>query len=121
MPKIKRRQRRYVLCGTAVGSDPINHFRLIAGSNMPSELFHGETALRVNIPNGLKLTKYSCDPYSTTDDPRTLDELGYDFVIWDGGLKRWVVHNEFKGIRPCDISLQTARATVEGKRKGAAS
>lgn len=38
------------------------------------------SALRVNIPDDLILEKWSCDSYSTTTDPRTIDELGYDIL-----------------------------------------
>lgn len=95
---------RYVLNGTALGKDKISDFRLIAGNNITSP-YDGETALRVNIPDDLILTKYRCDPYSTTRDERTLEELGYDVLIWYQSEKKWKVHNEFKEMRPCDIHL----------------
>lgn len=40
-------------------------------------------ALRVNIPDDKVLTKYRLDPYSTTEDQRTLNELGYDVLMWN--------------------------------------
>lgn len=117
--KVKRSRYRYITNGTVVGSDPITHFRLIAGNNM-SVPYHGATALRVRIPKDLQLTKYSCDPYSTTNDKRTLDELGYDFMIRDETKKKWVIKNEFKGTRPCDVDLYVARESLE-KKVGALS
>lgn len=122
MPRQKRRQSRYryVMNGTAVGTDSIKQFRLIAGTNM-LDTYHGATALRVRIPKDLALTKYACDPYSTTDDTRTLDELGYDFMVRDNTKGKWVVRNEFKGKRPCDLTLLTTRAVLEKKKVGVPS
>lgn len=96
---------RYITNGVAIGKDKICDFRLIAGNNIKPS-YHGEVALRVNIPSDLILEKYSCDPYSTTEDQRTLEELGYDILIWYKKERRWKVHNEFKGIKPCDIRLR---------------
>lgn len=100
-----RKRYRYVLNGVAMGTDKLSRFRLIAANNIKPD-YDGETALRVNIPDDVKLIKYSCDPYSTTNDPRTLDELGYDVLIWRKEKRKWEVHNEFKGFQPCDITLR---------------
>lgn len=94
-------RRRYILCGVVAGTDKISDFRLIAANNMTSD--YKSTAIRVNIPDDMELTKYSCDPYSTTRDERTLDELGYDVLLWYPDEKKWKVHNEYKGTNPCDI------------------
>lgn len=93
---------RYVLNGTALGEHKISDFRLIAGNKIKPH-YNNEVALRVNIPDDLRLEKWSCDSYSTTDDKRTLNELGYDILIWNSEKKRWKVRNEFKGTRPYDI------------------
>lgn len=93
---------RYILNGTVLGSDKICGYRLIAGNNIKSD-YNGASALRVVIPDDMKLEKWSCDSYSTTDDERTLDELGYDVLIWNKKKKKWEIHNELKGIRPCDF------------------
>lgn len=82
----------------------ISNFRLIAANNIKPS-YNGESALRVNIPDDLNLEKLSCDSYSTTDDNRTLDELGYDIIIWDSKKNRWIKHNEYKGIMPCNFSI----------------
>lgn len=95
---------RYILNGIALGEDKICDFRLIAGNNIKPS-YNGKVVLRVNIPNDLELTKCKCDPYSTTEDSRTLVELGYDILIWYKKEKKWKVHNEFKGVKPCDIQL----------------
>jgi hypothetical protein len=103
---------RYVLCGTATGSDPISHFRLIAKNNLGDV----NSALRVRIPDDLVLTKYSCDSYSTTKDKRTLDDLSYDVMINFNG--RWKVCNKLKGVIPCDFHKELAKdgyhVTVHG-------
>lgn len=85
-----------------MGENKISDFRLVAG-NMIKPSHDGTSALRVNIPANLKLTKHSCDSYSTTDDNRTLDELGYDILIWDGNNKKWNMNNDLKGLNPCDF------------------
>ncbi|MFQ1027656.1 hypothetical protein JDW21_19205 [Bacillus subtilis] len=95
---------RYILNGCVLGEDKISDYRLIAGNNIKPS-YNGEVAIRVNIPDDLELTKYSRDPYSTTHDKRTIDELGYDVLIWNEGKSKWEIHNEFKGVRPCDIPL----------------
>lgn len=96
---------RYITNGIVLGDDKIGDFHLIAGNNIKPS-YNGKVALRVNIPGDLELTKYSCDSYSTTDDQRTLNELGYDILIWYKKEKKWKIHNEFKGVRPCDIDLK---------------
>lgn len=98
-----RKRYRYITNGVVIGEHKICGYRLIASTNMRSE--YKRVAIRVNIPSDLVLEKWSCDPYSTTDDERTLDELGYDVMIWNIKKKKWEIHNEFKGIRPCDIPL----------------
>lgn len=96
---------RYILNGCTLGGDKICDYRLIAGNNIKPS-YDGYIALRVNIPEDLKLTKYSCDPYSTTDDERTLDELGYDVMIWNLKKGKWEIHNEFKGTMPCEMGVR---------------
>lgn len=90
---------RYITSGIALGEHKISDFRLIGGNNINAEY----KALRVTIPDDLELEKLSCDSYSTTKDTRTLDELGYDVLIWSEKDRKWVAHNELKGVRPCDM------------------
>lgn len=54
---------RYILSGVVNPTDKLSDFRLIGGNNIS----HSLTAIRVMIPDDVKLTKYSCDNYSTTD------------------------------------------------------
>lgn len=93
---------RYVLSGLALGENKISDFRLIAG-NMIKPSYNGQSALRINIPEDLVLSKWISDSYSTTDDERTLNELGYDVLIWDGNKKKWNMNNDLKGLNPCDF------------------
>lgn len=82
---------RYISCGIAKSTDKISGFRLIGGSQLlPEE----RVVLRVIIPNDLKLSKYSCDNYSTTEDVRTLEELGCDVMIRVNG--KWIIKNDLK-------------------------
>ena len=82
---------RYISCGIAKSTDKISDFRLIGGNQLfPEE----RVVLRVVIPDDLKLSKYSCDSYSTTEDSRTLEELGCDVMIRING--RWIIKNNLK-------------------------
>lgn len=83
----KRKKRiRYILCGLAEPDEPINHFRLVAGSKISLETDH--QALRVVLPDDLVLDKCCCDSYSTTTDTRTLHELGATPIVRISG--RWI-------------------------------
>lgn len=97
---------RYILNGCVLGTDKISKYRLIAQNNIKPS-YDGSSALRVNIPEGFQLEKCSCDSYSTTDDKRTLDELGYDMLIWNKSKRKWTIHNELKGIMPCDFRFNS--------------
>ena len=91
---------RYISCGIAKSTDKISDFRLIGGS----QLFPEEgVVLRVVIPDDLKLSKYSCDSYSTTEDPRTLEELGCDVMIRING--RWIIKNNLKHLSINEIYM----------------
>lgn len=71
-------------------TDKICEFRLIShreinkGTNYP-----GKKIYRIKIPNDLQLKKWSCDTYATTEDTRTIEELGFDIIVimWDGKRK----------------------------------
>jgi len=81
---------RYITNGSCKPTDPICDFRLISHREIGKKTcVAGETLYRVCIPDDLHLEKYSCDSYSTTNDKRTIRELGYDIVMtmWDGKRK----------------------------------
>lgn len=111
-----RKKYRYILNGCVLGKDKICDYRLIGGNNIKAP-YDGAMAIRVNIPEDLELEKWNCDPYSTTYDERTLDELGYDVLVWDAYKKKWRIFNEFKGIRPCDVELHICRNKLRGDKK----
>lgn len=92
-----RKRYRYISCGAATHTDKISKFRLIGGN----QLIHKISVIRVEIPNDLKLTKYSCDNYSTTDDARTLDELGCDIMVRING--KFAIRNDLKRVQLGDI------------------
>lgn len=87
---------RYIFCGLVNGEDKISNFRLISSCTKYSL---GQL-IRVNIPDDLKLNHYSGDSYSTTNDNRTLDELGYDCYIFY--KSKWRKFNALKKYQPCD-------------------
>ena len=89
---------RYIFCGVVTGADKISDYRLISKCTKYS-LGH---CIRVNIPDDLKLYHYPGDGYSTTDDNRTLDQLGYDVIIFYKG--KWRIFNDLKQYQPCHWS-----------------
>lgn len=70
---------RYILSGLANPDEPISCFRLVAATMLRGDSDH--EALRVVLPDDLTLNKYTCDSYSTTEDARTLQELGATPVV----------------------------------------
>lgn len=87
---------RYIFTGLAEGYEPISNFRLIARCTK----YNCGQFIRVNIPDNLKLDHYPGDSYSTTEDKRTLNQLGYDcYFLFKG---QWRKFNELKKYRPCD-------------------
>lgn len=55
---------RYITCGLVSPEDRVAVFRLIAGNKLSSQ----GAAIRITIPNDLKLQKYTCDDYSTCEN-----------------------------------------------------
>lgn len=81
---------RYIISPQCRPEDAICAFRLISHRVIGLVAKEpGRTYYRVHIPEDLKLEKYSCDEYATTEDKRTLAELGCDAVMtmWDGSRK----------------------------------
>ncbi len=85
---------RYIFCGVVHGTDKISDFRLI--SKVTKYSLGG--CVRVNIPDDLKLNHFNSDSYSTTSDPRTLNELGWDCYIHYEG--KWRKFNWLKKVQP---------------------
>ena len=87
---------RYIFCGTAKGTDKICDYRLLSSCTK----YSCGSFIRVNIPDDMKLDTFPYDGYSTTDDQRTLDELGYDcYFLFNG---KWRKFNELKKYPPCE-------------------
>lgn len=79
---------RYITCGIAKISDRICDFRLITRQVFNTlSVYPMRTYYRVKIPDDMKLNKDWCDEYYTTDDTRTLEELGCELFLVDGNLK----------------------------------
>jgi len=87
---------KYIFCGLVKGSDKIRDFRLINSITK----YSGGHAIRVNLPNDVYLNYCPGDGYTTTRDNRTLDELGWDTIIFYKG--KWRKFNALKEYRPCD-------------------
>ena len=68
---------RYITCGVIHPTDKVSDFRLI-GIN---QVYGESDAIRIEIPDDLKLEKWSCDCYSTTEDKRTIADLNPAVVI----------------------------------------
>jgi hypothetical protein len=96
------KQYRYILSGLVSPEDKVSRFRLIAGNMIKSE-YVGATAVRIPVPDDMVLEKWRGDCYSTTDDTRTIEQLGFDMLVWTG--KRWLVRNELKGYQPHEITM----------------
>lgn len=87
---------RYITCGAVKATDKISKFRLVCNRQIKDD------AIRVHIPDDLILEKYSCDNYSTTEDNRTIEDLGYDVVCKLDG--KWIVMNELKSYQSYEFS-----------------
>lgn len=84
---------RYILCGVVWENTEICNYRLISKPTYSLGSF-----VRVNIPNDLSLSHYTGDGYSTTDDKRTVHELGCDCYILFKGC--WRKFNYLKKFEP---------------------
>lgn len=83
---------RYILADTPSLKGPISNFKLYP-SNKVGPM--SNLLVRVRIPEDMQLTKRSYAYYSIVQDPRTLDDLGYDVLVkFDS---KWKVQDEFKG------------------------
>lgn len=89
-----RQKYRYILNGLVSPKSRICDYRLIAGNQLGEGDGRNSAAIRVCIPDDMKLEKWSCDDYSTTEDERTIEELGYDVVVRING--QFIVRNDLK-------------------------
>ena len=89
---------RFIFSGLVSGEDKISDYRLISSVRRYSL---GQCVC-VNIPDDMEINHYPGDGYSTVDDDRTLDELGWDcYFLYKG---RWRKFNELKKYKPCEWS-----------------
>lgn len=80
---------RYITNSSCTPDSPISNFRLASHVEMSHlTLYAGRVFYRIEIPNDMQLTKYSCDNYSTTGDLRKIKDLNPVRIIvtWNG---RW--------------------------------
>lgn len=92
---------RYITNGSVKPSDKICDYRLIGGNQLKQSDGRNATVVRVRIPDDMKLTKYSCDNYSTTEDTRTLEELGCDYMVRING--KYIFRNDLKTMPIHDV------------------
>lgn len=81
---------RYITNSSCTPDSPISNFRLASHVEISRlTLYAGRVFYRVEIPADMKLEKYSCDNYSTTDDSRKIRDLNYVRIIvtWNGHWK----------------------------------
>lgn len=84
---------KYIFSGGVKGSDKISDYRLISSIRKYSL---GEV-IRVNIPDDLQIDHWKGDLYSTTNDSRTLDELGWDcYILYKGNWRKFDYLKQFK-------------------------
>lgn len=89
---------RFIFSGLVSGEDKVSDYRLIRSVRRYSL---GQCVC-VNIPDDMEINHYPGDGYSTVDDDRTLDELGWDcYFLYKG---RWRKFNELKKYKPCEWS-----------------
>lgn len=72
-----RKRYRYITSGMIKATDKISNYRLIS----LNQVYGYSDAIRIEIPDNLKLEKLSCDDYSTTEDERTIADLNPEVVL----------------------------------------
>lgn len=89
---------RYILSGGVMPSDRISDYRLVAPNQIRS------TMQAIRIPaDSLRLDKLCCDSYATTEDQRTIAEIGYDCMVRING--RLTVRNDLKPKSDCEMFM----------------
>lgn len=85
------RRYRYIL-SECKPSDSVNRFRLVSSAYIGALAREpGRVYVRVWIPDNMKLYKKPNAVYSTTNDSRSIKELGYDLIMTQWTGKRKVV------------------------------
>lgn len=85
---------RYIFCGVVWERPQLKGYRLLNTLK-----YSGGSAIRVNIPDDVRLNKYRGDSYSTTDCEKTVHELGCDcYIVYNN---KWRKFNWLKNVEPC--------------------
>lgn len=98
---------RYII-SNAKPSDALDRFSLLAGNVLGRGDIRSCSAIRITIPDTLKLTKWSCDDYSTADCDCSLLELDPVVVVRINGkltVMKDATNAWFKG-QPIDNWLE---------------
>ena len=75
---------RYITTGLASPDDRLSDFSLISGREMGGF----SDFIRIEVPDDIKLEKWSCDPYSTTDSDTLLKDLNPKVAVrFNGKIK----------------------------------
>ena len=75
---------RYITSGGIKATDKVSDYKLISSIKA-----YGESDfIRIELPDGFKLTKYNCDGYSTTKDKRTIAELNPAVIVRFNGVTK---------------------------------
>lgn len=86
---------RYITASSVKPSSRICDYKLIGGNQLSNDDGRDSIVIRVRVPDDMKIEKLSCDSYSTTEDERTIEELGYDILVRING--QLIVRNDLKG------------------------
>lgn len=110
---MKRPIYRYTNDKNAFGTTPLRELTLRGRPVKQNVTPEGENlaVLRITIPEDLVLVHYH--GVDTTDDHRTLREVGYQMSVWNKASKRWEARNELKGIPLEDIHKIVKDGTME--------
>ena len=79
-----KKRYRYITSGIVEATDKVSDYRLI-GIN---QVYGMSDFIRIEIPDDLKLEKWSCDCYSTTEDERTVADFNPTVMIRVNGEVR---------------------------------
>lgn len=113
MNHMKRPLYRYTNDPNAFGTTPLRELTLRGRPVKQNVTPSGESlaVLRITISDDVVLVHYH--GVDTTDDHRTLREVGYQMRVWNETSKRWEARNELKGIPLREIHTIVKEGTME--------
>lgn len=94
---------RYIIDKNASGDKHINEFCLFSKKEL-NRFDIRNVAIRIQITDDLKFTKYSCDTYATTNDTRLINEFSYDVVVKFNGI--WKACKEYQNVGINDVTTK---------------